>query len=121
MVVLHLKQMIPPIIGNVGGDQAVQGTGLVLDIATISSEKNIELSQEGLLTLGPTGGAQIILNPDGTTTAATGNISVSGGATFSTIYWYKWNLQWNFSCTNHIYLHWTGNIQWWYNCRWWCK
>ena len=74
-----------PILGNVGGDQAVQGTGLVLDIATISSEKNIELSQEGLLTLGPTGGAQIIMNPDGTTTAANWNISAAGGATFSTI------------------------------------
>ena len=77
--------MDTPIIGNVGGDQAVQGTGLVLDIATISSEKNIELSQEGLLTLGPTGGAQIIMNPDGTTTAANWNISAAGGATFSTI------------------------------------
>ena len=59
------------ILGPVGGEGAVQGTGFAATIATISSTKQLEMDQLGLLTLGPTIGDQLALEPNGTITAKT--------------------------------------------------
>ena len=59
------------ILGPVGGEGATQGTGFAATIATISSTKQLEMDQLGLLTLGPTIGDQLALEPNGTITAKT--------------------------------------------------
>ena len=73
------------ILGPVGGQNVAQGSGLNLTIATINSTKQLEMSQLGVLTLGPTGGTQLTLNPDGGISSAAYTISSSGGAIFTTI------------------------------------
>ena len=60
------------ILGAVGGVNVAQGTGLVASIASINSPKQIEMDQLGVLTLGPSTAAQLVLNPDGTVTASPG-------------------------------------------------
>ena len=65
------------ILGPVGGEGAVQGTGFAATIATIASTKQLEMDQLGLLTLGPTIGDQLALEPNGTITAKTTTGTVS--------------------------------------------
>ena len=73
------------ILGPVGGTNATQGTGLTATIATIVSQKNLELTQLGVMTLGATGSAQLVLNPDGSLAAQNYSIGSTGNATFSSI------------------------------------
>jgi len=73
------------ILGDVGGQNVAQGSGLTLTIGSINSTKQLEMSQLGILTLGPTGGTQLILNPDGSISSSTYTISGSGSAIFTTI------------------------------------
>ena len=72
-------------LGEVGPPGSVQGTGLVVGLTTIDSEKSLELNQDGLLTLGPTGGTQLVLNQDGTVQASSWSISSAGAFTGSAI------------------------------------
>ena len=71
------------ILGDVGGAGVAQGTGLTVTIATIVSEKNLEMTQQGIMTLGPAGSSQLILNPDGSIAATSYNIASSGQASFN--------------------------------------
>ena len=75
------------ILGPVGGEGMVQGTGFAATIATISSTKQLEMDQLGLLTLGPTIGDQLALEPNGTITAKTTTGTV-GNETVST----RWSI-----------------------------
>ena len=72
-------------MGPVGGTSATQGTGLTATIATIVSQKNMELTQLGVMTLGATGSAQLVLNPDGSLAAQNYSIGSTGNATFGSI------------------------------------
>jgi len=67
------------VLGDVG--TGVSGSGLQLSIATIASTKTIELSQDGLMTLGDATSTQLILNPTGALTAS--NWSISAGGMFT--------------------------------------
>ena len=71
------------ILGDVGGAGVAQGTGLTVTIATIVSEKNLEMTQQGIMTLGPAGSSQLILNPDGSIAATSYSIASSGQASFN--------------------------------------
>ena len=73
------------ILGDVGGQNVAQGSGLTVSIGSINSTKQLEMSQLGILTLGPEGGTQLVLNPDGSISSSTYTISGSGGAVFTTI------------------------------------
>ena len=78
------------VLGPVGGPNVVQGTGLTVSIASINATKQLEMTQLGVLTLGPTGGSQLALQPDGQIQATIGaattySISASGNAIFTTI------------------------------------
>ena len=73
------------ILGPVGGQGVAQGSGLTVTIGSINSTKQLEMSQLGVLTLGPTGGTQLVLNPDGSISSSTYTISGAGGAIFTTI------------------------------------
>ena len=66
------------IIGEVGSPGSVQGNGLALSIASIASEKGLELSQEGLLTLGATAAEQVTINKNGQLQTPNWNVSSSG-------------------------------------------
>ena len=70
------------ILGPVGGASVAQGSGLTATIATINSTKQLELTQLGVLTLGPTGGTQLTLNPDGAITTANYSVSSAGLGSF---------------------------------------
>ena len=70
------------ILGPVGGANVAQGSGLTATLATINSTKQLEMSQLGVLTLGPTGATQLTLNPDGQISAGSWSISGSGSAAF---------------------------------------
>ena len=67
------------VLGDVG--TGASGSGLQLSIATIASTKTIELSQDGLMTLGDASSTQLVLNPTGALTAS--NWSVSAGGMFT--------------------------------------
>ena len=71
------------ILGDVGGAGVAQGSGLTVTIGSISSVKQLEMNQEGILTLGQAGQSQLILNPDGGIGAASYTIASSGNATFT--------------------------------------
>ena len=78
------------VLGPVGGPNVVQGSGLTVTIASINATKQLEMTQLGVLTLGPTGGTQLALQPDGQIQATIGaattySISASGNAIFTTI------------------------------------
>ena len=73
------------ILGPVGGSSVAQGSGLTASIATIESQKNLELSQLGVMTLGATGSAQLVLNPDGSISAQNYSVGSTGNATFTSI------------------------------------
>ena len=70
------------ILGPVGGANVAQGTGLSATLATINSTKQLEMSQLGVLTLGPTGATQLVLNPDGQVSAGSWSITGSGAGNF---------------------------------------
>ena len=70
------------IIGEVGAPGSVQGSGLQLSIATIASEKALELDQEGKLTLGASSATgQVVIQKDGTFTTPNWNVSPTGTIT----------------------------------------
>ena len=73
------------ILGPVGGAGIAQGSGLTASIATINSTKQLEMTQLGVMTLGPEGGNQLIMQPDGCIAAAGYSIGSGGAAIFSTI------------------------------------
>ena len=75
------------VLGQIGGEDDPQGSGLVLNIATIESTKSIECSQSGILTLGEAGGStgQLVQNPNGNITATNWNIAANGVFTGSGI------------------------------------
>ena len=70
------------ILGPVGGAAATQGTNLTLSIATLNPVKALELTQAGNLTLGESGNAQLALQPDGSISATSWNVSASGAGVF---------------------------------------
>ena len=71
------------ILGDVGGAGVVQGTGLTVTIGSIESTKQLEMTQQGVMTLGPAGQSQLILNPDGSIGATSYTIAASGQASFN--------------------------------------
>ena len=73
------------ILGPVGGANVAQGTGLAITLATVNSTKQLEMSQLGVLTLGPTGATQLTLNPSGQVSAGSWSIGASGNATFTSV------------------------------------
>jgi hypothetical protein len=73
------------VLGPVGGAGIAQGSGLTASIATINSTKQLEMTQLGVMTLGPEGGNQLIMQPDGSIAASGYSIGSGGGAIFATI------------------------------------
>ena len=70
------------ILGEVGPPGSVQGSGLVISLASIASEKSLELDQDGKLTLGATvASGQVVINKDGTLTTPNWNVSSTGAIT----------------------------------------
>ena len=65
------------------GAGVVQGTGLTVTIGSIESTKQLEMTQQGVMTLGPAGQSQLILNPDGSIGATSYTIAASGQAGFN--------------------------------------
>ena len=70
-------------LGPVGGTGATQGTGIDLTIATVTDTKNLELTQDGILKLGPSS-SQVTIEPTGAITAPAASISSAGGFTGTT-------------------------------------
>ena len=73
------------ILGDIGGAGVAQGTGLTATIASITSTKQLEMSQDGILTLGPLGSSQVTINPSGAIAAPGYSVAASGQAIFTDI------------------------------------
>ena len=70
------------VLGEVGPPGSTQGSGLVVSLTGIASEKSLELDQEGKLTLGASSATgQVIVNKDGTLTTPNWNVSSTGAIT----------------------------------------
>ena len=68
------------VLGAIGGEQAVQGSGLQLSIASINSKKNFEVDQDGQMTIGDALGTYTRITTDGVLTAVNWSVSQAGVA-----------------------------------------